>query len=357
MTLCEMDQNHVGINYPWMDYGWDFGDPPRVWLGGRSIEDWRASKREQMVRHFSDFAALGIFAVRWFLLGDGLNYGMGAEAPRLVRGKWVFEPLRKEHPQHERILQDFDFVLQTCARLKLKLVPSLVDFHWCFPGRAAAPDAGIIKGGRADVVVDPAKRKTFLDHVLEPLLAISTKYTDAIYAWEVMNEPEHCTQQQGPWKRLWNLNPRRIVPLQAMRDFIAEGVSRINSHRQADGSPAFLSTIGFEHRHTAGRWNCDSLGISLPQFHYYPKHNDRLPHNRQARCFIGEVATTSGLGLTWPDLQEAGKEQAITNRLQWIAERGYESAFLWSAHGKDRATIWTEAEKQETAAFARRSQA
>ena len=72
----------VGINYPWIDYGWDFGDPPAAWVHAQNLPAWREQKRNRIVSDFTRLADLGLFAVRWFILPDGTNYGTGNEAPR-----------------------------------------------------------------------------------------------------------------------------------------------------------------------------------------------------------------------------------------------------------------------------------
>jgi hypothetical protein len=47
----------VGINYPWIDYGWDFGDPPPAWVAGEYVAGWRENKRKQIEEDFRLFAA------------------------------------------------------------------------------------------------------------------------------------------------------------------------------------------------------------------------------------------------------------------------------------------------------------
>ena len=81
----------VGVNYPWFDYGWDFGLGPPAWRGGRSTPGWYA----EIDNHLRLFQRLGISVVRWFILADGLTYGVGDAAPvpdRIARGGWRFDP-------------------------------------------------------------------------------------------------------------------------------------------------------------------------------------------------------------------------------------------------------------------------
>jgi len=335
----------VGINYPWINYGWDFGDPPPGWTGGKSLAEWRAQQQREIVADLSKFASLGLFAVRWFVLGDGTNYGFGDDAPQLVDDRWSAEPLPAGHVFHQQLFEDFSFALKTCADLKLKFVPVLLDFHWCFPGEPVA-NTPVVKSGRAEIVLDSAKREAFFDNVLEPLLDISVKHQDTIYAWELINEPEWCTN-------LHHLAPSQIppgekqrVPLETMRDFIAEGVRRINSRE------ALRSTIGFAHHETLHEWDSAALGVTLHQFHYYAQNKHKLPphaFSAEYPCFIGEFA--SAVERDWPELKKQGLQQTITSRLNWVVEQGYPAAFLWSARGSDPATAWTRAKQEETLAF------
>ncbi len=337
----------VGINYPWINYGWDFGDPPPGWTGGKPVAEWRARQRQDIVADLLQFASMGLFAVRWFVLADGTNYGFGPAAPQLVYGRWRAEVLPAAHPFHQQLFDDFAFVLETCADLKLKFVPALLDFHWSFPGEPVT-GTPVVKQGRASIVIDPAKREAFFDRVLEPLLDISEKYQDTIYAWELINEPEWCTNPRNLAPSPIPADDKQQVPQEIMRDFIAEGVRRINSRN------AFRSTIGFAHHETLAEWDSPGLGVSLHQFHYYAQNKRKLPEHSYANeypCFIGEFA--SAIERDWPELKRQGLQQTIQHRLNNVAEKGYPAAFLWSARGSDPATAWTKAKQEETLAFLR----
>jgi hypothetical protein len=339
----------VGINYPWINYGWDFGDPPPGWTGGLSVSEWRERRRRDVVSDLLKFRALGLFAVRWFVLADGTNYGFGPDAPQLINRRWQAAPLPAEHPFHQQLFEDFVFVLETCQDLNLKFVPALLDFHWSFPGEPVA-NTPVVKQGRADIVIDPAKREAFFDRVLEPLLDISLNYADTIYAWELINEPEWCTNPRNVAPSQIPPDEKQTVPLDLMRDFIAEGIHRINSRN------AFRSTVGFAHHETLAEWDSPALGITLHQFHYYAQNKRKLPvHSYSAEypCFIGEFA--SAYERDWPELKKQGLQQTLTQRLHNVAEKGYPAAFLWSARGSDPATLWTPAKQNETLAFLRGS--
>jgi len=342
----------VGVNYPWIDYAWDFGDPPAAWVNPQHVAEWREKKRKQIVADFRAFAEMGLFAARWFMLADGLSYGVGEEAPKKVGGRWTFDPLPAAHPFHKQLCDDFEFVLKTCDELKIKFVPSLVDFHWLHQGVAA--DAGIVKGGRSDIVSDPAKSRAFFDAALDPLLDISLRYPDAIYAWELINEPEWVTETRSLIKIRSDEN--KTVTQDQMLAFIAEGVGRINAKHLPDGRQAFRSTVGFAHWDAIKTWDSAGLGVTLHQFHYYSPDKREIPKHTfsdEYPCFIGEFATTFHRG--WPELRKQDMSRTISTRLKLIEGKGYPSVFLWSARATDDATVWTNTAQQETAGFIKAS--
>jgi hypothetical protein len=344
----------VGVNYPWIDYAWDFGDPPAAWVSPESVAAWRAKKREQIAADFRAFAEMGMFAIRWFMLADGLSYGVGEEAPKITGDQWAFDPLPAEHPFYKQLRDDFEFVLKTCTDLKIKILPSLIDFHWLHPGTVAQVNANIIKGGRADVVRDPAKSRAFFDATLEPLLELSLRYPDAIYAWELVNEPEWVTETRSLIKIRSDEN--KTVTLDQMRAFIAEGIGRINAKQLPDGRQAFRSTVGFAHWDAIESWDSAGLGVTLHQFHYYAPDKREIPKHtfsEEYPCIVGEFATAFQRG--WPELKKGDLARTISIRLQCLEDKGYPAVFLWSAKATDEASTWTNTDQQETISFIKTS--
>ncbi|MBN1568171.1 MAG: hypothetical protein JXA73_10015 [Acidobacteria bacterium] len=336
----------VGINYPWINYGWDFGDAPEAWVAGDRLPAWREAKRKQIEEDFGRFAGQGMHAVRWFLLGDGLNYGMNELAPRKAGDKWRCELLPAGHSYYDQLYDDFKFLLNVCRKHGVKIFPSLIDFGWCLQGTPMTGNTGIIKGGRYEILIDPGKRKAFFERTLEPLLAVSMLYRDSIYAWELINEPEWVV------RRFWSRNANRTVSRGDMQDFIADGIRRINAKKTQDENAAFLSSVGFADWESLDKWDAERLGITLFQFHYYAQNNRELPINSNPAhrpCAVGEFATAAGKA--WPELQRQHRDQSITNRLRCMEDKGYPVCFLWSATATDAATRWTEEAHQELLAY------
>ncbi len=325
----------VGVNYPWFDYGWDFGLGPPSWRGARTTPRWY----DAIDGHLSHLQSLGITVVRWFILADGLTYGVGDSAPTpdpVKRGQWRFSPppLAQEVPEHfEHLLSRFA-AARTGRSPAIQLLPVLIDFHFCEPGTLAlqpvdpvtsADDVAWVKQGRADALIDARKRARFLTEVLDPLLDVSRRTPEVIYAWEIINEPDWITAG-------WHPSPlaRTPIPLEAMRDFLEEGKQRIRA-------AGFRPTIGFGSMQTYRR---STITAEINQFHHYPGGRRRLERHTFNPMFpgiLGEFATADTD--VWPDLPS--EEQTVLRRLRLAEEQGYPLAIPWSFLARDRHTSWS----------------
>ena len=184
----------------------------------------------------------------------------------------------------------------------------------------------------------------------EALLARCDKYRTAIYAWELINEPEWITRGGGGW-----LSPLHRIALDHMLQFIARGTSLIRGH-------GFRPSLGFASQRTQLRWEqraartqpaagsaarISALGTELDQFHYYARFGRGPIPVAPATgrpTLLGEFGTRmpgaralSGLRCTrlsedtWPDLTDQG----IAPRLTRVRSLGYEAAFAWAYRSHD----------------------
>jgi hypothetical protein len=362
----------VGVNYPWMNYGWDFGVGPwgmrRAWEP-TLVDELRALKE------------LGVHAVRWFVLGDGLTYGTGAGAPakdreRLWHGhpQWRFIPPDAEGTRP--IIEDFRALL-ACFRAAndgggapIQLMPVVADFPLFFPGNAevgpfakperrgeASPPAGFVKNGRCDLAIDPRKTALYVEHLLRPLVAAAYEpaYRPLIHSFDVINEPEWCTDEGRS-------EPMRTVPHAAMMAFLRACVDEVRGR--------FVPTVGFASVETLRKWDVRSLGLGLWQYHYYAKPDViRAASDFEVRTVLGEFATKTGApaeatkralsglwrqpgDITWPELGGAWGDQRVAARLGLLAEKGYSECFAWSIHAVDKATRWDDEVRGDLQRFA-----
>src|SRR4029077_9925844 len=255
----------VGLNYAWSHdrYGAQIG--PNPWV---SNDEWRAQGKlasagevariplpplfDHIDANLWYLKAIGVSVVRWFMLGNGFNYGPPSkDSPRLVPGFKAtkarkLEPGRAFDPPSEidrLFTRDFEELLLRFKRAGLQIIPSLVDFTF---GSTLKFTVDVVRGigasGKADVIKDPRKRKVFFDSMLVGLLDVSAKYRDQIYAWEVMNEPVWlCLAAFSPLSPSWWFDRVPEVSFAQMSDFLQEGIARINNYK-------FASTVGHRFR-------------------------------------------------------------------------------------------------------------
>jgi len=340
----------VGVNYPWFDYGWDFGSPPDGWRGGEE-PGWVA----QLDSDLELFGKIGISVVRWFIFADGLTYGTGSEAPRFeaVANQWNFDPPELS----QEFLRNFETLLQKFSGANEKsswpisLLPVLIDYKFCEPGvyatkgqRESASKTNWVKCGRAQAIIDSRRQLQFLQRALQPLLELSAKsYRNTIYAWDIINEPEWVTNN-------WHPNRRRAhaVEESAMKEFIEDSKSMIRSF-------GFKPTIGFNAIETIRK---SGIHAEINQFHHYSHPNRKRQRKLQKNPFspeypgiIGEFATSSRHDY-WPEL--APRPQSVLNRLRFAAAQDYGLALPWSFHDKkypDKHSRWTSQVEREIECF------
>lgn len=312
----------VGVNYPWINYDWDFGEPPRDPSGA----PWgpRAAWRGRLPSDLERFREIGAFAVRWWVLGSGLLYGTGPDAPRRVRGVWTVPSAPR---LSDAIVADFADALPLFRSAGLLVLPVFVDFPMFLdpdPGATAAP--GYVKGGRAQLMAQSPLRRQFLERALQPLLEAARPYADVIYGWDLINEPEWCVRSPGLGVPR---GPRPTLRRLDMLAFLRDGLRMIND-------AGFRSSIGFAHHATLRAWQSIELGVRLHQFHYYGEPSSVPPHtfHPENPVIVGELAAAPHPG--WPDLTvteapPAPSGDMLFNRLRHLDARGYPAAFVWPA--------------------------
>lgn len=283
----------VGCNYPWP---WNaYG----TFFGNAGLASWTSGLDDNLGR----LSELGVSVVRIFLVGNAWMYG------RLEDG--AFTPSDPGPAGPEQLEQ----MLAAFKRRGMVAIPSLLDFK-----ALMGPAGSKGYGGRGAIASDPAVRDRFFEVVLEPLLRASECYRDAVYAWEVMNEPVWCT-----------INPFAKVSY-AIPTFLEGAIARVTAH-------GFASTVG----HRFAR-DLDRLPTgSVRQFHYYPQRGLRawLPFTEQpladqksTRAILGEFATRvdGSQGDLWPELApdvQRDPRRAVFERLRIAEARGYDLALVW----------------------------
>ncbi|MCX5770072.1 MAG: cellulase family glycosylhydrolase [Candidatus Hydrogenedentes bacterium] len=281
------------MNYPWLHYGHDFGDTAWGHDGVSSTQ----SKRE-VETDFEYLKTQGVQVVRWFVFADG-------------RAAPEFDPAGNVTGFDEHFYQDFDAALAIAENSDIRLLPVFFDFQLT---DKAKDSGGVQMGGRATMISDSAKRKTFLDNALIPLLQRYGR-SEAIVAWDVINEPEGAMDiAGGRWVE-------DAVTPEAMKIFVREIVQCIHAHTSQK------ATVGSASRGMLTHWT--NSGLDLYQFHYYDKMGGQYPLEYQCAnlnldkpCIVGEFPTKNA-------------ERAVTAYLDVILHNGYSGSLAWSLRGDD----------------------
>ncbi len=286
----------LGVNYPWLNYGHDFGTT--AWGHDGISSDKSKGKID------SDFAFLksnGVYVVRWFLFGDGrASPEFDADGNVVGLDKYFFP--------------DLDAALAIAQKYDIYLILVLFDFH--IADKAKTVD-GVQVGGHSRLITDGDKRKSFLENSLKPLLDKYGQHSNII-AWEVINEPEGAMAiPGGQWVE-------ESVPTAAMQMFVRE---------VADYVHAFSShyvTVGSASRQWVNLWIGNKLDFY--QFHYYDKMESQYPFDYpyaslslDKPCIVGEFPTSN---TKW----------TMSQYLDTIWKNGYAGALTWSLRASDEAS-------------------
>lgn len=363
----------LGINYPWLTCGHDFGPRPPAWSGAPP-HDWSKLKAE-----FSQLKALGLDVLRWWVLAGGVNYPVGERAPgfRLPlldprRRAYAWAHTLVAHPgmRPEQLLglgpaptwprgslDAFAAWLEAAQKAGVQLIPSLLSFEFFLP--LVPHGRGVIGRGRGSYALgSPRRIDLFLDAALEPLLEVSASFPDSVFAWEVINEPDLAARPPGAVGRWWSPPPWAHP---AQMSMLIERACRRIARR------GLRSTVGFLHPrpswldagalHTLRRLAAD--GGYIHQLHHYPRDCGR-PHLPPASaaavepCLLGELATSATDPWRDPEVRTSEKdpERYLEARLRLAHERGYAGALLWSVTAQDHHSDFGPGQRAQVRRFA-----
>jgi len=285
-----------GANYPWYNYGTDFGES--AWgYSGVSV------KRSEIDSDFQLMSQMGIKVVRWFVFTDGRS------APEFATDGSVAG-------LDDKIFGDLDVALEIAQRYNIHLVFVLLDFKWL---RQQEEDNGVMKGGHSDVIQIPEKRATFFQNALIPLLQ---RYGDNPYilSWEVINEPEWAVDDST----IETQEPMVRVPLESMQNFVSEAAQVIHSNTSKQ-----LVTVGSASRRWWNFW--EGKGLDLCQIHHY----DWMEDNENSRLDFPYTSMGTNLPCIVGEFPSAGSTRSAEDYYRIIIDNGFMGAFPWSLRGTD----------------------
>jgi len=296
----------LGINYPWLNYGTDFG--ANSW-GHHGVSE--PNSRQQLDSDFGDLQQHGVRVVRWFLFCDG-RAGIQINSDGTVKG---LDPY---------VFKDMDAALEIARKHKIMIVFVLFDVSMLQP---AIPDttagtppgyAPVKMGGHREFVANHQVRQTLFDNVVKPILQ---RYGNdgAVVAWEVINEPE--------WVMSIGWTHRGSISVPDMQDFVRQ-VSQLIHQNTAQ-----VATVGGADRRWCSLWK--DVGLDYFQFHHYPYMERYAPYDLPA----------DDLGLNKPvligEFPTRNTNRTLSLYLDLALKNGYAGAFPWSYRATDKYTGWS----------------
>jgi hypothetical protein len=221
----------LGVNYPWVNFGQDFGRSP--WgARGASTPDTRAV----IAGDFERIRRTGVRLVRWFLLCDGRS--------GLVTDQGI--PTGPD----DLLFKDVAAALDLAQQAGLRLCFPLLDSRWLQDRGEAASSLP-----NQEVLKYPAGRDALLDRVLIPLFQ-EFRAHPALWAWEIANEPEYAIREFMPI-------PEAGLGFSDFKAFARDIALAAHEISQAE------VTLGSARLLWLRAWS--DLGLDFYQVHYYPK--------------------------------------------------------------------------------------
>lgn len=235
----------LGMNYPWHEYGNDFGNNARGSFGVHNESTYRAVDAD-----FAKMSRMGVNTVRWFVFGDG-SVGITYDNDGMPTGI------------DRNVFPDMDAALEIAQRHNIYLDLVLLDFLFM---KDAEWKDGVQAGGHAKVINSDKGQKALVNKVFKPLFQ---RYGQNPYilSWEVMNEPEWAVSDFGKVDDRFS-DPSTLDNFRQFTQRVADAV-----HEETDS----YVTIGTASLQWVSSWT--DLNLDYYQAHYYDWMRSSQPDN------------------------------------------------------------------------------
>ncbi|MDD4957471.1 MAG: beta-propeller fold lactonase family protein [Candidatus Omnitrophica bacterium] len=320
------DKEFIGMgNLPWIRYG--------EGIGVRSVDGWHSgySRGRSGWENLTGYEELRAGLEKWkdgyvrlFLFAD-MRAGMMFDANGSFTGFTDF------------VIQDMETLLNTAKELNIKLIPTLFDYRMA-DGVESVSDhehVDLIKDENATAVL-LAHFDWFFDEVMK-----LANY-DAIYAWDVINEPEiscegHLGDITGVTMEEMQVFVRKFVTMIHQKD--PEALVTVGSLTKsemmkywvsydnacADGDLSVLDLYQFHYYDSYKYWqgdNTESPDYDKASLNLFGYKNDKMQYFYSPNYLKGKPVIGGEIDPTY-----------VTNKLDTLADHGYDGLLFWDDKG------------------------
>jgi len=284
----------LAVNYPWLNYGRDFGVSPWGYSGVALPES-----QDIVSADFARIRSSGASVIRWFLLCDGrsgIRYENGVPAA-----------------PDDHLFSDLAVALRSASQSNLRICFSLFDFLWLqAPGKAALSSGSPSPGHHA--LQFAGGREALLRRVLVPIFR-EFRAHPALFAWEIANEPEWAIPE-------FQRSRKAVFSFAEARAFFAEIAAAIGE--ESGGVPVTLGSARLE---WVRAWS--EIGLDLLEAHYYPQleRGGKRSLAQQLRS-LSDLAQPLWLG-ELPANDPASPDYSLLGALTACRDAGLRGAGIW----------------------------
>ncbi|MEM9823562.1 MAG: T9SS type A sorting domain-containing protein [Bacteroidota bacterium] len=306
-----------GVNIPWNTFGWDFGVHER-W--GRGYDaDWFEST-------FAELESSGVNCARIWIHCDG-------------RANPNFDASGKVIGLDAGMLDEVEDMVVRANNHNLMLIITLWSYDMLEDHRSIG---GRHAGLHRELITDPEKTQSYLDHALIPLVQRLRTHCN-ILAWEIINEPEWAMEVSHGG------TTSQTVSVEEMQYFVGQCISAIRNHSDQYitlGTAVPISNGGGQYTNywheTAFQqfdFNCAEVHLDFYSIHYYDwMGEDYSPFEKEANYWeLGKpilIAETASNNLTSTTLIDPQRQ------IELSFEQDYAGILFWSYNANDSFSDW-----------------
>jgi len=306
-----------GVNVPWNSFGWDFGVHER-WGSGYDGAWFETT--------LAELEASGVNCARVWIHCDG-------------RANPNFDEAGNVTGLDEGTLDEIEDMVIRANNHNLMLIITLWSFDMLEDHRSIG---GRHAGLHQDLIVDPVKTQSYLDHALIPMVRRLSSHCN-ILAWEIINEPEWAMEVNHGG------TTSQTVSVEAMQRFVGQCISAIRNHSDhyiTLGTAAPISNgdgqyVNYWHETAFQKFNfnCSEVYLDFYCIHYYDwMGTDYSPFTKDANYWelgkpilIAETASNNLTNATSLDPQR---------QIELSFEKDYAGILFWSYNANDSFSDW-----------------